>query len=470
MGAKVCANNIIRTFRLYTKEPSMGLNDVHRLLARYDVSPLYKDPKKGPIYDWDDVSLALNAIHWDVESGKFQFKYPKQTSVVTKKEVWPQEDYSAPEEHMDYVSREYANLEEGRKKIVKNDKGEIVPDKCPECGADVGLYIQGEPIYRCSNDKCKKYFGAMPCNLNENITDELKKQRKLVNTNPSDGQKKAGNYAMGHITINGYNITIENPKGSYRSGTDGNGKKWKTLMHNDYGYFTKTKGYDGDAIDVFIGDKLDSKKIFVVDQYYGNNFDESKVMLGFNTSEEAKKAYLSNYSKDWKGFKYITCVDDSTFKKWLYDNKKQRKPFCKYIDIMNKKIDEKQISDIRRKVFLSESQIQYINSKINEGKSPYSTESVLAIKKYLDGNFKRGYIDTMSEDGYPTRIKIVALLNKSGEPIKNMTDVQLFEMLQDKFQHLCDDENKRDNLLKQIIKDWYKDKISKNGMLSVNLV
>ena len=76
----------------------------------------------------------------------------------------------------------------------------------------------------------------------------------------------------------------------------------------------------------------------------------------------------------------------------------------------------------------------------------------------------------MSEDGYPTRIKIVALLNKSGEAIKNMTDVQLFEMLQDKFQHLCDDENKRDNLLKQIIKDWYKDKISKNGMLSVNLV
>ena len=137
---------------------------------------------------------------------------------------------------------------------------------------------------------------------------------------------------------------------------------------------------------------------------------------------------------------------------------------------MNKKLDEKQISDNRRKIFLSEAQIQYINSRINEGKSPYSTESVLAIKKYLDGNFKRGYIDTMSEDGYPTRIKIVALLNKSGEPIKNMTDVQLFEMLQDKFQHLCDDENKRDNLLKQIIKDWYKDKISKNGMLSVNLV
>lgn len=54
------------------------------------------------------------------------------------------------------------DLHEARKKVIKNDKGEIVPEKCPECGSKVGLYIQGEPVYLCSNKKCKKYFGTMP--------------------------------------------------------------------------------------------------------------------------------------------------------------------------------------------------------------------------------------------------------------------------------------------------------------------
>ena len=46
------------------------------------------------------------------------------------------------------------------KKIVKNDKGEVVPEICPECGGKIGLYIKGEPVYLCS--KCQKYFGTMP--------------------------------------------------------------------------------------------------------------------------------------------------------------------------------------------------------------------------------------------------------------------------------------------------------------------
>lgn len=53
-------------------------------------------------------------------------------------------------------------IDEGRKKTIKNDKGEVVPEICPECGSKVALMIQGEPIYRCSNDKCKKFFGGMP--------------------------------------------------------------------------------------------------------------------------------------------------------------------------------------------------------------------------------------------------------------------------------------------------------------------
>ena len=164
---------------------------------------------------------------------------------------------------------------------------------------------------------------------------ELEKERQKVNTDPSEAQKKYGNYTMGHININGFQITIENPKGSYRKGKDRNGKEWKTFMHNDYGYFTKTVGKDGDAIDVFIGPNQNSKKIFAVDQKVGGEFDETKVMFCFSNAEQAKKAYLSNYGKDWKGFWKITECDIDTFKNWLYDGHRQYKPFFQYKEIKN---------------------------------------------------------------------------------------------------------------------------------------
>lgn len=180
--------------------------------------------------------------------------------------------------------------------------------------------------------------------IRETVYQELSKARKDVDTNPTELQAKAGNYKKGHVHLLGFDITIENPKGSYRKGKDSNGREWKTLMHNDYGYFTKTVGKDGDAIDVFLGPNLESTKVFPIDQYCKNEFDETKVMLGFNTAEEAKAAYLSNYEKDWKGFKYITEVDLDVFKKWLYDGYRQRKPFAKYVRLTEDK--ERQLSII----------------------------------------------------------------------------------------------------------------------------
>ena len=166
--------------------------------------------------------------------------------------------------------------------------------------------------------------------LRESLEAELARARKETDSNPTEGQKEAGNYKKGHVNILGFNISIENPKGTYRSGKDRSGKEWKTLMHNDYGYFTRTLGKDGDAVDVFIGPNLNSGKIYPIDQYVDGKFDETKVMLGFDTPEEAKKAYLSNYEKDWKGFKYITEIGIDEFKEWLYNGRRQRKAFALY--------------------------------------------------------------------------------------------------------------------------------------------
>ena len=75
---------------------------------------------------------------------------------------------------------------------------------------------------------------------------------------------------MGHINVLGFNITVENPKGSYRRGKDNNGKEWKVKMQNHYGYFTKTKGKDGDHRCVC---KTFKFQMFVVDQVNKGEFE-----------------------------------------------------------------------------------------------------------------------------------------------------------------------------------------------------
>lgn len=160
---------------------------------------------------------------------------------------------------------------------------------------------------------------------------------------PTDAQKKAGNYRMAHFSVKGFPITIETPKGSFRTYRDANGRFGSVEMKNHYGYFTNTtgNGKDGDAVDVFIGDSVDDFDfVYVVDQNKANGeFDESKVMLGFKTEAQARKAYMSNYSKDWKGFRGITAVSIELFRKWLYRGAKQRKPFADYVS-MKKVVNE----------------------------------------------------------------------------------------------------------------------------------
>lgn len=162
--------------------------------------------------------------------------------------------------------------------------------------------------------------------------DEIAAEEAKVDTNPSEAQKEAGNYKKGHIQVDGYEITIENPKGSVRSGVDSKGNRWETTMRNTYGYIRRTEGVDGDHIDVFLSDNPTSGNVFVIDQVNPETgeFDEHKVMYGFASEEEARKAYLSNYSKGWKGLGTITEVSREEFKKWVESSHRKTKPFAEY--------------------------------------------------------------------------------------------------------------------------------------------
>lgn len=155
-------------------------------------------------------------------------------------------------------------------------------------------------------------------------------------TEPTEAQKKAGNYKKGHLSFGGYDYTVETPKGVTRSGKDEQGKPWSVTMHDTYGYILGKIGVDGDHIDMFINDAADldsfDGNVYVVDQVNPETgeFDEHKVMYGYPSEEAATEAYLANYSKGWKGLGKVTAVPKATFDKWLESSDRKTKPFADY--------------------------------------------------------------------------------------------------------------------------------------------
>lgn len=140
---------------------------------------------------------------------------------------------------------------------------------------------------------------------------------------------------------------------------------------------------------------------------------------------------------------------------------------------MDNNLDESKVKN----VLITNEQAQYIKEHINEGKKitvksnhPIDPNKVKHIVKYMDKTFKKGHMHGIGEDGFPMALPIVGLIGTDGNILRNMTDIQMFYLLQDRFKNLFDDCSRRDNMLKQIIKDWYKGKITKDGLLTVNMI
>ncbi len=206
------------------------------------------------------------------------------------------------------------------------------------------------------------------------IGEQIQAAEAEVNTNPTEAQKEAGNYKKGHVQIGTFNVTIEQPKGSVRSGVDADGKKWETEMQNTYGYIRGTEGVDGDHIDVFLSDDIDGwdgHKVFVVDQRNADgSFDEHKVMLGFNDINDAEAAYMSNYEEGWQGLGAITGVSIEEFEKWIASSHRKTKAFAEYKSVkttegQNASTDSDQVSE-QRSEQVGETDAQEDNTVLSE--------------------------------------------------------------------------------------------------------
>ena len=216
------------------------------------------------------------------------------------------------------------------------------------------MFVDGKEVIKVdAPDKSKNYPGtyyeidgkqfgdlyevANYIDVNEQpLSAKIEAASAEVNTDPTEAQKEAGNYKKGHVQVGTFDITIEQPQGSVRKGTDADGKKWESKMNNTYGYIRGAVGVDGDHIDVFLSNDIDGwngRKVFVVDQYNPDgSFDEHKVMLGFNDVDEAKSDYLANYESGWENGRRIdvSTVNLEDFEKWIASSKRKTKAFSEY--------------------------------------------------------------------------------------------------------------------------------------------
>ena len=247
-------------------------------------------------------------------------------------------------------------VESGDKKAIKQAQKELTDALI---ASDLGLdYLSGQlaqaklvkkkdELYKVKRATIKPLTDAIHAiesvkNIEDApFADRLKNAIAETETEPTEAQKKAGNYKKGHLTFGGYDFTVETPKGVTRSGKDEQGKPWSVTMNDTYGYILGKIGVDGDHIDMFINDAADldtfDGNVCVVDQVNPETgeFDEHKVMYGYPDEAAAITAYTKNYSPGWKGLGKVTSVPKATFDKWLESSDRKTKPFREYAMIQH---------------------------------------------------------------------------------------------------------------------------------------
>ena len=322
-----------------------------------------KDAQTGePQYTQTDADTAWDAIVEQTEGDKDMARYVAESTMKAKEEALKKLESSEPKagatvtetiaaakEHKAAIAAARQELEqwkaiaevENRRKAEVEAKVKAAEEeakakakakaeeeeKTDESEVSQGISLAGK-VSESPETKQEKAENSISARVKEASAD--------VNTAPTEAQKEAGNYKKGHVRVGAFDITIEQPEGSIRRGTDANGKQWESKMHNTYGYFRGTEGVDGDHIDVFLSNDMDGwngAQVFVVDQYNPDGtFDEHKVMLGFNDASDAKNNYLANYEKGWENGRRIdvSAVNLEDFEKWIAGSHRKTKPFSEY--------------------------------------------------------------------------------------------------------------------------------------------
>lgn len=230
---------------------------------------------------------------------------------------------------------------------------------------------------------------------------------------PTEAQKMAGSYRLGHIVLHGLNISIEIPKGAFRSGIAQDGMEWKTKLTSHYGYIKRTSGADDENIDVYVGASTDSERVFVVDQLDSRTgkFDEHKAVLAVKNAEEARRIYSEAFS-DGRGEDRIGAITELSmddFKVWMKSHK-TKKP-------MSAAVMESAQEDWRDEMYAAMAEDFVLES--SEKKEPFD------LRPSIVGKLKGRVVEELNTLGFDTKESVVAYPGKTALHIRRVHGEQL---------------------------------------------
>lgn len=322
-------NMIINAFQEYGSPSKMwdAAKNIHGADIEENI-PGYEEDQERQLIEWEASENRMSVPEWIAYSDYIEEELNNLYSSVTDEEL----NTIFEQIINDYERRaetESAGSTEGQ---TDSEQGNTVqPERESDNEGRTGeVEEQPEPANKTDGES-----GSVVPEPEGTVKTDIEAARAEVDQNPTEAQKEAGNYKKGHVKIDGYDVTIENPKGSVRSGKDADGNEWSVTMNNDYGYIRGTEGVDGDHIDVFLSDNPETGDVFVIDQVNPDGtFYEHKVMYGFKSALAAKRAYMANYSKGWTGLGNITRVSKEDFKKWVNSSHRKTKPFAEYKSVV----------------------------------------------------------------------------------------------------------------------------------------
>lgn len=381
-------NMILNSFQEYGS-PSKMWEEAKRMHGT-DIEeniPGYDEDMERMQLEWEAENNGMTVSEWIDYCDYIEEKINDMYSSVSDEELNTIFEQIYNEYEQRRTETESAGSTEGQPDDKQGD--EVLPaSESDNAGTGAEVEEQPQPANQVDGES-----GSVVPEPEGTVKADIEKAREDVDQNPTEAQKEAGNYKKGHVKIDGYDVTIENPKGSVRSGKDANGNEWSVTMNNDYGYIRGTEGVDGDHIDVFLSDDPESGDVFVIDQVNPDgSFDEHKVMYGFKSALAAKRAYLANYSKGWTGLGNITRVSKEEFKKWIDSSNRKTKPFAEYKSV--KPVDNNKVTSVEE--FMKNAESDY-----SQVERP-SEEDLPELKKIANNVLQKGKnkFDITTEEGY----------------------------------------------------------------------
>ena len=174
-------NDIQNMFKMNIKYDEFGKAWVKKIGKKEYYKKFYKEVKQ--LLNIGNHNLIKSYIHRNLGKALKEFGYDGYIALMKKGDSAIEYCFIEPNQFKSIYSLAFNpnsdSIYESRKKVIKNDEGEIVPEKCDKCGGKVTLQIHGEPVYLCKD--CGKYFGTMPFHLKENRLNENSNDRKINN-------------------------------------------------------------------------------------------------------------------------------------------------------------------------------------------------------------------------------------------------------------------------------------------------